>query len=178
MMIEVKRAKLKEGGLLDVEYVQTVAVNDEVIKVGEYNLVGSIVAQDSLVDAFKQLTFHFAMLTECVDESKQSRDDFDGIEKLLDTNPILKNIGCNRFKISGSDSDVITLSGYRKTRYGKKVNMNGQLNQYDDPDCVYEFADILRDHIDNLKQEVIRYVLGNGKDVQLSLFSEVEAEAV
>ncbi len=170
-MIEIQKVKIKPGNLLNVEYRQLSVIDGEAVNVGDFLMVGGYPAADSLIDAFEPLTLHFAMLTECIDEGKMSREDFDEVDALLEKHVVLKNMSCTKFVISGSNNEVLTLCGTRKTRYGKAVNMNGQLNNYNQAECPYEFADMLRDHIDALKAEVARYVNGHGKTVQLELFA-------
>ncbi len=169
MNIEIEKVKVCQGNLVKVECSQSVERDGEVIKVGDLKFDGSYAASDSLVDAFKPLFFHFAILTEQIDESKTTKEDFDGVAEILDKHPVLKNIVCNQFRISG---DTITLSGHRKTRYGKAVNMNAQLDNYDSGESEYEFGWELKECIDLVKREVVEYLYGKGKNIQLSLFAD------
>jgi hypothetical protein len=157
MNTTIKKAQIKDGNYLSVEYTEQQADGFSTIKKD-----CKIAVHIDLKNAFKELDKHLANL------SYQHDDKGD-----LCTN----TISCKGFSIGGSgDSEGVTLTGVRTLENDKILNISSPFQRFDSDYFDYDFISDLIDCLDKCKEEVNAYLFAgkHEEDNQLELFEELE----
>lgn len=184
MHLEIKKFKLKDGNLLEVEYDQHINVNtddgEEAVVSNHISMKGGHTADDDLVKHFEALRLHFAVIFEAIPEDKIDPEEFSDMIDKAGNHPVLKNFYCNHVIFGGSgDDEGVTLCGGKKTSRKKVVPFNAPFTKFYDEASPYAFNVELKETIDELCNEIRLYINGKGKNVQLPLqFYVEEREAV
>ena len=152
-MITIKKAKVKEGRFLDVEYSEQTADG------GFANVTKQCKAEvhPDLIRAFKELDMHLANLSY--------QGDVGAIE-------------CTGFSISGSgDSAGVVLIGKRELPNDKVLNITTPFQRFEDDFFFYNDNEQMIDALGTAKTEVYSYLFEakHKEDNQLSIeFEELE----
>lgn len=158
-VISIKRAKIIEGVHLELEYTETEPDGDASISTDIKSLCRRRVHHD-LLDAFERLKVHLAFLSEQVDI--QDTDDLTNPEIFND--PRFLKFHVTSFSLGGDiDSAGVTITGQRKLKSKKVLNLNSPFTQFEameGKDEQYEFLHELYRDVMNCVGEVEEYLRG------------------
>jgi len=165
--ITIKKAQIKNGTTLSVEY-------SEQVKNGVENIKKDCTPpiHDDLRRAFGRLNIHLGLLTEQVREDESSalvpvQYGFND-EPVEDTemynldninHAIAKELECTGFTIGGTgDSEGVCLIGNRRLRAARVINLVSPFQKWSNDVYEYDYVNGLAEHIDNCKAEVHAYL--------------------
>lgn len=172
---KISRAKLTKTICMEVDYDQTITFERDGKTVelsGECPYRGRNVAHQDLVDTFKLLHPHFAILCDLKEVGEM------GLHELENDLDKIANIGVRSFSIGGAgDSQGVTLSGF-KTIGSKMMNFNTPFTKFDDENEGYENIVELQHVIDLITEEVNLYLDGKiAPDAQMSMDFDEDPES-
>ena len=157
MNVTIKKAAIKDGNFLSVEYTEQQPDGFSTIKKD-----CKIPVHADLKQAFRKLDVHLASLGFQFDKNGEV--------------PVSK-ITCKGFTIGGSgDNEGVTLSGVYVLPNDKTLNITSPFQRFADDFYEYEHMDELMEVLNECENEVHEYLF-NGKheeDNQLALFPELE----
>lgn len=151
----IKVKLIKEGEKLEVAFKETGALKSLVDKVCESRV------HPDLKNAVDALAVHFAILSDYI-TVKRARDK-EELEKFV-------MIG---YSIGGKEEEEgITITGQRKTSYGKKLTLNTPFLLLESSGETYSLIGDLNSKIKTIEDEVLKYLTEGKKapDPQTSMF--------
>lgn len=171
--INLKKAKLIEGDFLELEYTQT-ETEGESVSSTDYKAFIRKYAHVDLLHAFEKLKTHLAFLTESVD----IKDNDLTFPPELESDIRFSKFKVTQISLGGSDDSYgVTLTGQRKLKGKKILNLNAPFTKFEEQDGVdnYDFLHELYSDIQTVINEVILYLNGkHAPDPQLDLFESKE----
>lgn len=162
----ITKAKLTKTSCVEVEFTQTVKLERDGVQLemsGECPYRGHNIAHQDLIDAFSMLHPHFAILCD-LPEVKHFNDDEMinyGLHELENEPALIHNIGVRSFTLGGSsESEGVTLSGFKKLPGGKMLNFNTAFTKYEDDNDPYAYSVEMQHVIEHICEEVELYLDG------------------
>lgn len=163
MQIEVVKAKILKGNLVEITYEQTDAQGVKT----EFNMKSSKVPHNDFINAMNKMRVHGAVIAEYIAE-KEIIDISDPVHDKLDLFSI------SGFTITGrkAEDEAIIITGLKTLRTGKKMMFNTPLVRLNDESAnAYEYVDDLVEKLADVKSEAAKYIGGKfAPDPQQSLF--------
>lgn len=169
---KITKAKLSKSGGLDVVFDESVLIVDSEGETIELTREPSVACRnlvdDDLLHAFDLLRPHLAIICDQVEANGKTLYELDDEPNALDNFKVIS------FSIGGSgEHEGVTLSGYKRLRGGRVLNLNSPFTKYLDENEPYEYAEELNQLINHCSNEVLAYLDGKIKpNAQGELFDE------
>jgi hypothetical protein len=166
---KISRAKITKTTCVEVDYDQTITIqqadSEKPLELsGECPYKGRNIAHQDLIDAFRLLHPHFAILCDLKEVNNMTLHELENNLNKID------NIGVRSFSIGGSgDNEGVTLSGFKKIG-NKMINLNTPFTKFDDENDPYTNMVELQHVINVIIEEVELYLDGKvAPDAQMSM---------
>ncbi|PPK99030.1 hypothetical protein [Parapedobacter indicus] len=173
----ISKAKINKGGGLDVTYYETIIFTDgdgqEVELSRQQTSEGRNLIHDDMQAAFDMLRTHLAIICDQPEAKDKTFYELDeDVERL-------NNFKVSSYSIGGSGNhEGVSISGNRRLRGGRVLNLNAPFTKYFDENDPYESATELQSLINHCNEEVLEYLDGKIKpNAQGDLFDQAESEA-
>lgn len=160
-MIEIIKLKVKDSSV-EVHYNDT----DKENNTAEIQARYSQIPHKDLINAMKNMTKHLAMLCD-LKESDEVRmcDDFEEFDLSK-----LPNLEVTGISIGGDgEHSGVTITGMKKLKSGKVINLNSPFTKYFDKNDPYYFEEYLFNDVSRCINEVTQYMNGKWAIKQLEI---------
>jgi hypothetical protein len=166
--IDIDKVKFKNDLFIEVHYKEDFEDKHRNLVHKECNAP----VHEDLKKCFERLGVHLPILCEYLDET-QLPEDIDSL-----SSPILESFKVTQISV-GADGDGVTITGSRKLKTGKVLNLNAPHTKYYEEDG-YRYAPDLQIAVANLVAEVELYMEGkHGEGAQLEMsFNGNEEEGI
>ncbi|HWB62137.1 MAG TPA: hypothetical protein VG603_01410 [Chitinophagales bacterium] len=165
--IKITKAALKNGNL-ELEYDEVINSEEDGPAIHSYKLKGGYPPHEDLLNAFKPLDRHLALICEQAEEKrldykvsigkKGKEKDITGVFEAMDESPAFTSITATGFSIGGNDEgEGVVLIGQRKLSTGMILNLVSPFTKYEGE---YKSALKLAEDVDMLCGECTLYIEG------------------